>query len=290
MTSGPIGIGSRLCSAGTPAVSCGRTIYRSEVRLIPNRIRKVLSTMANHQVRALLMGGQACVFYGAAEFSRDTDLLILADAANLERLEAALQDLQARLIAVPPLSLDYLKQGHAVHFRCHHPEAKEIRIDVMSRLRGVDEFEVLWTRRTTLRDEDGAVYELLSLPDLVQAKKTQRSKDWPMLQRLLEAHYLQHRSDATLEQRRFWLHELRTPELLAEATQRWPELAEKIARLRPLLLLAKAEQLDRLREALLAEEQTERQYDRTYWQPLKAELERLRHSVRTESKTDRKQE
>jgi hypothetical protein len=24
------------------------------------------------------MGGQACVFYGAAEFSRDTDLLILA--------------------------------------------------------------------------------------------------------------------------------------------------------------------------------------------------------------------
>jgi hypothetical protein len=24
-------------------------------------------------VRALLMGGQACVFYGAAEFSRDTN-------------------------------------------------------------------------------------------------------------------------------------------------------------------------------------------------------------------------
>jgi hypothetical protein len=34
--------------------------------------------MAAHRVRALLMGGQACVFYGAAEFSRDTDLLILA--------------------------------------------------------------------------------------------------------------------------------------------------------------------------------------------------------------------
>ena len=38
--------------------------------------------------------------------------------------------------------------------------------------------------------------------------------------------------------------------------------------------------IDLLREALLAEEQTERQYDRTYWQPLKAELERLRHSNR----------
>jgi hypothetical protein len=41
--------------------------------------------MAGHRVRALLMGGQACVFYGGTEFSRDTDLLILADAANLVR-------------------------------------------------------------------------------------------------------------------------------------------------------------------------------------------------------------
>ena len=36
--------------------------------MIPNPIRKVLSTMEAHQVRVLLMGGQACVFYGAAEF------------------------------------------------------------------------------------------------------------------------------------------------------------------------------------------------------------------------------
>jgi len=41
--------------------------------------------MRARRVRALLMGGQACVFYGAAEFSRDTDLAIVADAANLAR-------------------------------------------------------------------------------------------------------------------------------------------------------------------------------------------------------------
>ena len=91
------------------------------------------------------------------------------------------------------------------------------------------------------------MYELLSLPDLVQAKKTQRSKDWPMLQRLLEAHYLQHRVAGTPEQQRFWLHELRTPELLVEATQRWPQLAEQVAQQRPLLLLAQSGQLDPLR-------------------------------------------
>jgi len=113
--------------------------------------------MANHRVRALLMGGQACVFYGAAEFSRDTDLLILADAANLARLEAALHDLQA----------------------------------------------------------------------------------------------------------------------------------EQIAPQRPLLLLAQSGQLEPLREALSVEEQTERLHDRAYWQPLKAELERLRHSAQSKSQTNK---
>ena len=47
--------------------------------MIPNPILKVLSSMREHHVQCLLMGGQACVFYGAAEFSRDTDLAILAD-------------------------------------------------------------------------------------------------------------------------------------------------------------------------------------------------------------------
>jgi hypothetical protein len=59
--------------------------------------------MRKSGVRTLLMGGQACVFYGAAEFSRDLDLLILADPDNLQRLQAALADLESEPIAVPPL-------------------------------------------------------------------------------------------------------------------------------------------------------------------------------------------
>ena len=60
--------------------------------MTPSPIRKVLSTFRKHRVRALLMGGQACVFYGAAEFSRDTDFAILAGADNLARLDALLAD------------------------------------------------------------------------------------------------------------------------------------------------------------------------------------------------------
>ncbi len=58
------------------------------------------------------------MFYGAAEFSRDLDLLILADAANLSNLVRALAALDAEVIAVPPLGARHLLRGHAVHFRC----------------------------------------------------------------------------------------------------------------------------------------------------------------------------
>ena len=70
--------------------------------MIPNPIHKVLSTLSSHEVRHLLMGGQACVFYGAAEFSRDCDIVIVADDENLTRLQSALEELQAECIAVPP--------------------------------------------------------------------------------------------------------------------------------------------------------------------------------------------
>lgn len=236
--------------------------------------------MAARQVRALLMGGQACVFYGAAEFSRDTDLLIVADAENLQRLSAALQELQAECIAVPPFAAEYLERGHAIHFRCHHPAAADMRVDVMSKLRGVDPFPALWERRTTLRDNDGTIYELLSLPDLVQAKKTQRSKDWPMLQRLVEAHYLQHRTTPTPERQRFWLLEMRTAELLFEVVLAAPEIARELEAKRPLLRFADATELGELESALADEERAERERDRIYWQPLKVELEQLRHASR----------
>ena len=51
--------------------------------------------MAARNFRGLLMGGQACVFYGAAEFSRDSDFPIFADAENPARLHDALKDLEA---------------------------------------------------------------------------------------------------------------------------------------------------------------------------------------------------
>jgi hypothetical protein len=103
--------------------------------LIPSPIRKVLSSIQKNRVRALLMGGQACVFYGATEFSRVTGFAFSATTVNLTRLRAALSDLQAGVIAVPPFEERFLEAGHAVHFRCRAPEAAALRIasSVLSR-------------------------------------------------------------------------------------------------------------------------------------------------------------
>lgn len=93
--------------------------------MIPNPIRKVLSTFRNCEVRALLMGGQACVLYGAAEFSRDTDFAVLANDENLARIGRAIAELHGEVIAVPPFAPEHLLRGHAVHFRCYHAYTRD---------------------------------------------------------------------------------------------------------------------------------------------------------------------
>ena len=245
--------------------------------MIPNPIRKVLSSMRAHRVRALLMGGQACVFYGAAEFSRDTDFAILADAANLARLRKALAELQAESIAVPPFELKYLRRGHAIHFRCQHPEALRMRVDVMSKMRGVEAFAKLWKRRTTIELPDGTNCDLLSLPDLVQAKKTQRDKDWPMIRRLVEAHYFENQGEARPAQIRFWFKNSARRSLLS-GSRAVSYAPRPTSRRQPAIATSgRSRQLAQLEAASAAEEHSLRAHDKAYWLPLRQELERLRH-------------
>lgn len=246
----------------------------------PNPIRTVLSSIQKHQVQALLMGGQACVLYGGAEFSRDTDLAILADVDNLSRLRLALDELQAERIAVPPFELRYLDLGLAVHFRCALPAAAGMRIDIMSRMRGVEPFGQLWSRRTTANLE-GVTIDLLSLPDLVRAKKTQRPKDWPMLVRLLESDYFSHRHEPSDERLDFWFSEMRTGSILIALAAEFPDRCRAATSRRALLSIAQAGDETALEAALHAEEAAERAADVVYWQPLKKELERLRGEARS---------
>ena len=248
--------------------------------MIRSPIPRVLSTFRECGVEALLMGGQACILYGGAEFSRDVDFAVLASPENLERLRRALEDLVAEVIAVPPFEPRYLERGHAVHFRAHHPQAEGFRIDVMSNLRGVEPFPRLWERRTTFDLGDVGAVDSLSLPDLVASKKTQRDKDWVMIRRLLEASYAQGAESPTPEQVVFWLKELRTPEILVACAKSHSAEAERVADARPATAAAIAADLDAVTDALAAEEAQERALDRDYWAPLRVELEKMRRQGR----------
>ena len=239
-------------------------------------IQKVLSSLSSHHVRCLLIGGQACILYGGAEFSRDADIAVLTSPENLQRLEAALEELQATSIAVPPFNAEYLRRGHAVHFRCAHPDAANMRIDVIAVMRGVDSFDEIWSRRATVEVAPGESYDVIALPDLVRSKKTQRDKDWPMIRRLIEAHYVANREHPAPEQIEFWLLESRTPSLLREVAGAHPELARRMSARRPFIgSVALMEDRD-IESALEEEEKRERELDREYWKPLREELEKLR--------------
>jgi len=149
----------------------------------------VLSTIRKHRVRCLLMGGQACVLYGAAEFSRDTDLAFLATDENLDRLRSALDELQASVVAAPPFERQYLERGHAVPFRCRHPDPAGMRIGVMSRMRGVDRFEDLWRRRTAIETDELAIDLLSLLMELAENHRDAAERltgDRPLLRVALE--------------------------------------------------------------------------------------------------------
>src|SRR5262249_46333804 len=129
--------------------------------------------------------------------------------------------------------------------------------------------------------EDGTVYELMSLPDLVQAKKTQRDKDWPMIRRLIEADRAACTGTASPTQVRFWLREGRTAALLIDLAREFPGEASELATgPRPLLQAALQNDEAGLEVALIGEEHAERAVDRAYWAPLKTELERMRRSVK----------
>ncbi|WP_146520887.1 hypothetical protein [Stieleria varia] len=147
-------------------------------------------------------------------------------------------------------------------------------------MRGCDDFESLWEQRTTIEDADGVIYELLGIEDLVRAKKTQRDKDWPMIRRLIDAHYDQNRDEPTEDRVRFWLRESRTPEVLIRVAAEHPDLLQEAMKTRPLLVETMSASRTALTQELEKERALEREADQRYWRPLMKELEAMRAAKR----------
>ena len=219
------------------------------------------------------MGGQACILYGGAEFSRDIDFAIAASPADLKQLKRALRELKADPIFLPPLSATVLRRGHACHFRCQAPGVEGLRIDVMGRMRGADPFHRLWKRRFEAVLPGLGRIPVVSLADLVRIKKTQRDKDWVMIRRMLEANFARHEGAVDDDRVRFWLREVRTAPILMHLVRTFPVLACELRKERAALRAAVLGKKASLLRALTREENVERRKDREYWRPLRRELE-----------------
>ena len=121
---------------------------------------------------------------------------------------------------------------------------------------------------------------------LVQAKKTQRDKDWPMIRRLLEADYYRRPPRPTRERIVFWLREVRTSEILVALCRRYAATARRLAVVRPALRQALRGDRSGVARALQAEQEMARASDREYWEPLRTELARWRRSRRSASEVE----
>ena len=96
----------------------------------------------------------------------------------------------------------------------------------------------------------GEEIDLLGLEDLVNAKKTQRDKDWPMIRRLVEQNYYTNTESKDPKRIAFWLRELRTPELLSDIVQTHPVTARLVALSRPAIHAAFSGYLNAISQAL----------------------------------------
>ena len=194
--------------------------------------------------------------------------------------EEALEELEAEPAYVPPLTIEHLQRGHACHFYCNAPDVQDLRVDIMSKMRGCESFDKLWKRRKTVRLKGGKAIDIMGLEDLAQSKKTQRDKDWLMLKQLVDNDIMLNKNKPAKEKIRWWLHECRSAELLVDLSKKYSVIAKECAKTRPLLKSAISKDVQKLNLKLIEEELEERRKDVEYWKPLRKELEALRHSAK----------
>lgn len=98
-----------------------------------------------------------------------------------------------------------------------------------------------------------------------------------MLRRLVDASYDSARDrEASEAEVAFWLSELRSPEFLREAVRRFPQAALASGREAVRHAISGGD----VAGALSTEQALEMAHDRAYWEPLRRELEALRHQAR----------
>ena len=146
-------------------------------------MRELFQSFERESVEYLLIGGQATVIYGAADFTQDVDIWIRADAANFARLLRSLASCRAQVHKLtPPLTLYWARRGHGFHFMVPARPSR-VPLDVLARPPRVHGFAAA-RKRARIEDTDWGRLPVVAEEDLVLLKRTNRPQDYAVISRL----------------------------------------------------------------------------------------------------------
>jgi hypothetical protein len=155
------------------------------------RPQEIFATLERHEVRYVLVGGVAAILHGAPHVTTDVDVVPEEGRDNLERLSAALRELNARIrIAGEPQGVPFDHSGETLsRVRIWNLMTDHGDLDITfvpSGTRGYDDL-IRDARRISVR---GIAVPVASLADVIRSKEAAgREKDrpvLPVLRRLLE--------------------------------------------------------------------------------------------------------
>ena len=148
-------------------------------------VLEFLKLLEHHDVRCMIVGGEAVIFYGHLRFTGDIDLFFDRSPSNALRLFSALQEFWQQ--EVPGIDDPSRLQDTGAVFQFGLPPN---RIDLLNDIDGID-FEDAWPRRTEVRieHESGSIlFAYIGLDDLIENKRASgRPKDLDDLPYLIAA-------------------------------------------------------------------------------------------------------
>ena len=138
-------------------------------------INEFLYLLLKHEVRYLLVGGEAVIFYGYARLTGDIDIFFDRSVKNIEKLFVVLSEFWGGDIPGLTKQKELLKKGMVLQFGL-----PPNRIDLINEIDGVM-FKTAWERKLAdfiVRKRKKFQIYYISIDDLIMNKKTvRRNKD-----------------------------------------------------------------------------------------------------------------
>ncbi len=246
-------------------------------------MRSLFRALEGERVHYLVISGQACILYGASQFTEDLDLWIQPAPSNLVSFLRAMAHVKARVYKLtPPFTMKHMRKGHGFHFRI----GRNLFLDVMGRLPRVGRFLDAFSRAREFKTDWGTL-PVSSPEHLVLLKRTNRPGDYEAVSNLVRFRVLEDGEDADVLR---WalLNTFDLTDLVDFAFRAAVKLKRLPSRpaLRALLSVTAgssripARRVRRAAQLLAVEMGEAQERGRRYWRPIVGELKRLQANRR----------